>query len=130
MFPEILPEMALMVAVPAATAVASPPLLTVATDVSDERQVTCVLISWLVPSEYVPVAVKSLEFPVAMLGLAGVTDIEDSKGVTVRVVFPEIPPAMAVMVAVPTETPVASPLPLTVATDALDEPQVTCVAIL
>ena len=130
MFPEILPEMALMVAVPAATAAARPPLLTVATDVSDDLQVTCVLISWLVPSEYVPVAVKSLEFPAAMLGLAGATDIEDSKGVTVRVMFPEIPHAMAVMVAVPTETPVASPLPLTVATDVLDEPQVTCVAIL
>ena len=77
-----------------------------------------------------PVAVKSLEFPAAMFGLAGATNIEDSKGVTVRVMFPEMPPAMAVMVAVPTETPVASPLPLTVATDVLDEPQVTCVAIL
>ena len=130
MVPEILPEMALMVAVPAARAVARPPLLTVATDVSDDLQVTCVLISWLVPSEYVPVAVKSLEFPAAMLGLAGATDIEDSKGVTVRVVVPETPPAMALMVAVPTETPVTSPLPLTVATDLLDEPQVTCVAIL
>ena len=130
MFPEILPDMALMVAVPAATAVTSPPLLTVATDVSDDLQVTCVLISWLVPSEYVPVAVKSLEFPAATLELAGVTDIEDSKGVTVRVMFPETPPAIAVIVAVPAETPVASPLPLTVATDVLDEPQVTCVAIL
>jgi hypothetical protein len=44
-FPEILPEVAVMVAGPAATAVARPLLLTVATNASDELQVTCVLIS-------------------------------------------------------------------------------------
>ena len=54
--PEILPEVAVMVAVPTATDVARPLLLTVATDVLDEVQVTCVVISWLVPSEYVPEA--------------------------------------------------------------------------
>jgi hypothetical protein len=54
--PEILPEAAVMVALPAATAVARPPLFTVATVVLDELQVTCVVISWLVPSEYVPEA--------------------------------------------------------------------------
>jgi hypothetical protein len=43
--PEILPEVAVMVAVPAAMAVAKPSLLTAATDVSDEVQVTCVVIS-------------------------------------------------------------------------------------
>jgi hypothetical protein len=74
----------------------------------------------------VPVAVNSLYFPATMLGLAGVTDIEDSIGVTVRVVFPEILPTVAVMFAVPAATAVARPL-LTVATDVLDEPQVTCV---
>ncbi len=45
---------------------------------------------------------------------------------TVRVVPPEIPPKLAVMVAVPTETAVASPLLLTVATG-FDKLQVTCV---
>jgi hypothetical protein len=49
--PEIIPELAVMVALPAATAVARPVLLTIATAVFDERQVTCVVISWLVPSE-------------------------------------------------------------------------------
>jgi len=44
-FPEILPEVAVMVAGPAATAVARPLLSTVATNASDELQVTCVLIS-------------------------------------------------------------------------------------
>jgi hypothetical protein len=47
---------AVMVAVPAATPVARPLLLTVATDVLEEDQVTCMVISWLVPSEYVPEA--------------------------------------------------------------------------
>jgi hypothetical protein len=43
--PEILPKVAVMVAVPAATAVARPLLLTVATDVLEELQVTWVVIS-------------------------------------------------------------------------------------
>jgi hypothetical protein len=43
--PEIVPEVAVMVAVPVATAVARPLLLTIATDVFNERQVTCVVIS-------------------------------------------------------------------------------------
>jgi len=47
----ILPEAAVMVVVPAATAVASPLLLTVAIEVLDEVQVTRVDISWVVPSE-------------------------------------------------------------------------------
>ncbi len=50
-FPEILSEVAVMVVVPAATAVARPLLFIVATDVSDELQATWVVRSWLVPSE-------------------------------------------------------------------------------
>ena len=49
--PKILPEAAEMIATPAATAVPRPLLLTIATAVFDDRQVTCVVISWLVPSE-------------------------------------------------------------------------------
>ena len=49
--------------------------------------------------------------------------------VTVRVLLPEIPPEVAEMVAVPTATDVARPLPLTVATDVLDELQVTWVVM-
>ena len=45
--------------------------------------------------------------------------------VTVRVVFPEILPEVAVMVAEPAATPVARPLLFTVATDVLDDFQVT-----
>ena len=47
--------------------------------------------------------------------------------VTVRIVFPEILPEVAVMVAVPAEAAVARPLPLTVATDVLEDCQATCV---
>jgi len=50
-FPEILPELAVMVAVPSPTAMARPPLLTVATDVLEEAQVTCVVIFWVELSE-------------------------------------------------------------------------------
>jgi hypothetical protein len=79
--PEILPKVAIMVEVPAATPVASPVLLTDPTDVLDKLQITCVVISWLVPSEYVPVAVNCLVTPTGMLGLAGVTAIETSAAV-------------------------------------------------
>jgi hypothetical protein len=41
-------EAAVMVTVPMAMAVARPLLLTVTTEVSDELQVTCVVISWVV----------------------------------------------------------------------------------
>ena len=66
--------------------------------------------------------------PTGMIGLTGVTDMKDRIAeVTVRVLFPEIIPEVAVMVAVPAATAVARPLPLTVATDGLEELQVTCV---
>jgi len=56
----------------------------------------------------------------------GVTDIEDRVAeVTVRVVFPEILPKVAVMVVAPAAMAVARPLLLTVATDGFDEFQVT-----
>ena len=100
--PEILPKVAVMVAVPAATAVARPLVLTVATDGLDEVQVTCVLISRLVPSEYEPVAANCWVLPAGTLGVSGVTDIEDKVAlVTVRVAVPDLPLKAAVMVVVP-----------------------------
>jgi hypothetical protein len=44
---DMIPEVAVMYAVPPETAVARPLLLTVATDVFDEVQVTCVVMSWI-----------------------------------------------------------------------------------
>jgi hypothetical protein len=117
-----------MVAVPAALAVARPLLLTVAVDVLDEVQVTCVVIFWVVESEYVPVAVNCWVVPAALLAVAGVTAMEDRVG-TVRVAVPDLPLKVAVMVEEPAATPVARPLLLTVAVDVLDEVQVTFVVI-
>ena len=71
--PEILPKVAVMVVVPAARAVARPLLLTVATEVFDEVQVTCGVRSRLVPSEY---AAMAANFWVDPTGMAGDTDME------------------------------------------------------
>ena len=125
----------MMVAVPAATPVAKPLLLIVAADVGSEVQVTCVVISRVVKSEYVPVAVNCWVAPAAMLAVAGVTAIEDSvtAAVTVRVAVAVLLPVatveVAVMVAVPAATPVAKPLLIIVAADVGSEVQVTCVVI-
>jgi len=131
--PEIVPRVAVMVAgVALATrAVAKPLLLMAATVGAEELQVAWVVISKVVPSEYVPEALNCWVAPASMLGLAGVTDMEVRvAGVTVRVVLPEIAPEkineVAVMVAVPRAIAVAWPLPSTVTTDVLDELQTTC----
>ena len=76
--PETVPEVEVMVAVPAAMVVTKPLSLTVGTDGFDESQVTCVAISRLVLSEYVPEAANCWVVPTGMLGLAGVTDMEVS----------------------------------------------------
>jgi len=137
--PEIFPEVAVMVVpVPTATAVARPLLFTVAIDVLDELQVTCAVISRLVPSENVPVAVNGWVTPTGILGLAGVTAMEDRGGAfTVRIVLPNElllekllgSLEVAVMVVVPKARAVARPLLSTVATDGSEELQVTCVVI-
>jgi hypothetical protein len=104
-----------------------PLLLTVAEEVFD-FQVTCVVISKLVPSEYAPEAANGWVTPAGILGLAGVTDMEDRVAeVTVRVVLPKTIPEAALMVVVPAVTAVARPLPLTVAITGFEELQATCV---
>ena len=129
--PDLPLKAAVMVEEPAATPVARPLLATVAVGVLDELQVTCEVISWVVESEYVPVAVNCWVLPAAMLAVAGVTAIEDSvtAAVTVRVAVPDLPLKAAVMVAVPAATAVARPLLVIVALVVLDEVQVTCVVI-
>jgi hypothetical protein len=54
--PETLPDFAIMNVVPAATPVTSPELLIVATSATEEPQVTDVVMSEVILSEYVPVA--------------------------------------------------------------------------
>ena len=65
-----------------------------------------------------------------ILGLAGITDIEERVAeVTVTVVLPRMLPEAAEMIAVPAATAVARPLLLIVATDVSEELQVTCAVI-
>ena len=132
--PEIFPERAVIVVVPAATGVALPllpaVLLMVATDEAVELQVTDAVIFWVELLENVPVAVNCSVVPKATLGFAGVTAMETNvAAVTVRVVEAEMVPDTAVIVVVPAATGVAMPVLLTVATDEAVELQVTDVVI-
>ena len=128
--PETAMKVAVMVTEPAAMAMASPLLLITTTVVLDELQVACVLISWVVPSEKVAVAVNCWVVPTGRLGLAGVIAMEDWLAeFTVMVVLPETAMKVAVMVAVPVAIAVARPLLLTVATNGLAELHVTCLVI-
>ncbi len=123
--PLIVPEAAVIVALPCATLVASPPLLTVAIVVAEEVQVAVVVRVCVVPLLYVPVAANCCVLPAATEAVAGVTEIEVSTGaVTVSVAEPLIVPDLAVIVALPCATLVASPPLLTVATDFAEELQV------
>ena len=119
---------ALMVADPEATPVASPEELIVATEAFEDVHVTEDVTSPVVPSVYVAVAWNCCVEPAAKLVLAGVTAIDDTVAdaePTVRVAFPLTPLSVAVMVAEPAATPVASPAELMVATAVLEELQVT-----
>ncbi len=127
---ETVPIVAVMIVVPAARAVASPLLLIVATAVLIEIQLTELVISWIVPSEKVPVAVNCRADPPGILGLAGVAVMRDRLAdVTVRVVPPETSPKVAVMTAVPAVRPLASPLLSIVATPISEDRQVTNVVM-
>lgn len=124
--PTMVPDVALIVAVPCATPVASPALFTVATAFDDEAHCTLLVKFCLLPLLYVPVAVYCSVFPAATDAVAGVTAIDvRTGGVTVSVAVPLIFPEVAVIVAVPCATPVAKPVALfTVATDVAEEVQV------
>jgi hypothetical protein len=88
--PDIFPDVAVIVVEPGATAVARPPLLIVATEVSKELQLTLAVRSWLDPSEYLPVAINCSVTPAGTLGCAGVTTMKE------RVGDCELPPPHAI----------------------------------
>ena len=120
------PKVAVMVVLPAATPVARPVALIVAIVGVDEFQATWEVRSWVVESENVPVATNCWVSCMIKFASVGATAMEDSVADdTVRVVFPEMPPMVAVMVVGPTATGVARPLLLIVATAVFDEFQVT-----
>src|SRR5262249_5377650 len=115
----VVPEMPLSFAViaevPVAIAVASPPLVIVATGVVADAQVTWLVRTCVDWSVYVPVAVNCWVRPLATLGLAGVTAIDCSAAaVTVITVEPEIPFSVALIVEVPVAIAVARPPPVIV----------------
>ena len=120
--PLMLPEVALIVLDPAATAVAKPLALIVATVVVCEVH-TAVLVKFCVElSEKVPVAVNCSVAVIAIVGFAGVTAIDTSVGaVTVSVVVPLMAPEAALIVLVPVPTPVANPPEVIVATVVVSE---------
>jgi len=118
------PKAAVMVVEPAATAVARPEAVMVAAPVFDELQVTNVVRSWVALFDSVPLALNCWLVPMAMLGEAGVTVMDDSAA-TVRVVELDTPPEVAVMVEEPGAMAVANPAALMVATPVVDELQVT-----
>ena len=108
------PELAPMTVVPTPAVVAKPgalgALAIVATDDTDELQWTFIVMSWVVLSLNVPVAVNCCVLPLDTVELAGVIATETSVPLlTVRVVVPFKPEALAVMVELPVRLPNAVP---------------------
>ena len=113
-----------MVAEPAATAVTSPVVLTVAIDVLFDDQVT----AWLVALEGETVAVSCCVAPATMEAVVGLTVTPVTAiGETVTAHVAVLPPSwvVTVIVAEPAATAVTKPVELTVATAVLPDDQVT-----
>ena len=91
-------------------------LLIVATVANDEPHCTVAVMSWVLPSVKVPVAVNCCGAPRGILGNAGVTAIETSAaGVTITLVGPVMPERLALTSVVPTATLLTTPWLFTVA---------------
>ena len=108
------PRVAVIDVVPAATPVASPcvpcELLIVAMAGAVDAHVTVDVMTFVLPSAYVPVAVNCCVKVAAMDAVRGVTAIETSGLVIVRTAVPEMVPWAAMMVEVVLGvTPVAKP---------------------
>jgi hypothetical protein len=124
--PETAPDVAPIVEVPAARALAKPLAVIVAVAGVAELQATLAVRFWVLPSLNVPVAVNCCVSPLATDGLTGVTAIDCRvAAATVRVVEPVTTPDVAVIVEVPTATPVAKPAAVIVAVAGVAELQVT-----
>jgi hypothetical protein len=110
--PEIEPDVAVMLTVPAATPVARPEALMVASALLLLDQVTVDVQVDTLESEYVQLAAYCcVPEPASIVAVAGVTEIEVRLGLeTVTVADPLRPPKAAVRTAVPGATPVATPL--------------------
>jgi hypothetical protein len=118
------PALAVIVAWPADIPFASPPGAMVATAAWEELQVTDVVRSWVLPSLKVPAAVYGWVVPAAMDGACGFTCNETRVGTTLKPVEPISAPKAAVIVAFPTATAAACPLPFMLTTAGFEELQV------
>ena len=111
-----LPEDAVIDAEPALTPVSSPAALMVAKLVALEFHVTLFVMSVVLPSENMPLAVNDCVWPAAIEAVAGATTIDVSCSAdTVAVADAVADPIVAVIVEFPAETPVTRPDELTVA---------------
>jgi hypothetical protein len=112
-----------MLVIPAAAAVARPDKLIAAVAGVPELHVALVVTFCVLPSLYVPVAVNCRVAPVTSVGFAGVTAIDCSvAAVTVSVAELLLTdPDVALIVVLPTPAPVAKPEALMVATVVADE---------
>jgi len=116
---------AVIVAEPAATAVTRPVELTVAFELSEVAQVTTRPGSAAPPASRVA-AVNCRVSPTASVVVDGETvTLATGAAVTVSVACPCLPPAAAMITAVPGDTPMTTPALLTVATEVVAEVQVT-----
>ena len=123
---DLVPLVAVMMEEPTATPVVTPVCKTVTADVVPELQVTVLLISALVPSENVPVAINACKLPTGTDAVKGASAIEVNVAlVTVIAAEPVLPLSVAVIEAEPAETPVATPEETTVANNVLLEDHVT-----
>lgn len=118
-----------MVVLPGPVPVTTPLLLTVATPVEDELQLTEAVRFCVLSSEKIPVAVRSRLVVLAMDGFTGVMVSDIKVTATLSVAVPVTGPSTLLNVAEMVELPWlwarASPLELTVATPVSDELQVT-----
>ena len=97
--PDTLPEAAEIVVLPTARADARPKALIVAVDVVPEVHVTVPEMSFVLLSEYVPVAWNCTPVPAAAGGFKGVTAMDfNVAAVMVRVVLPDMLPDVAEIV--------------------------------
>jgi hypothetical protein len=120
--PLIDPKVALMVVLPAATLEARPCALMVAAAALNDVQVTVVVMSWVLLSLKVPVAVNCLVVPTAVLEFAGVMAIDTRvAAVTVSDAVPLTVPDAAVIVVVPVPVLVANPVASMLATEVEEE---------
>jgi hypothetical protein len=119
------PDVAVIVVVPALTPDASPPELTLATELDNEFHVTDVN-SCVLPSSKLPTALNCCWVPTAIDGVAGLTEIEVKfAATTVSVEVSVNEPTVAVIVVCPAATVVATPELAIVATAVDDEVHVT-----